>query len=60
MDKEKRTTEETETKAQYTKPLIKRTRLVAGEAVLGSCKYNNGVKVQCGMDGVCIDATQRS
>ncbi len=60
MDNEDRSTEETGTKAKYTKPLIKRTRLVAGEAVLGGCKWNNTVKAQCGLDGVCVDSTQRS
>jgi hypothetical protein len=56
MDQEKKETQE---KKVYTKPSITRVELVAGEAVLALCKYNNGVKSNCGTDLTC-SATQRS
>ena len=46
-------------KKVYTKPQMTEIRLVADEAVLGLCKYNNGNQGLCGGDSSCI-TTQRS
>jgi hypothetical protein len=46
-------------KKVYTKPLLSEVRLVAEEAVLALCKFNNGVQNTCEGDQSCI-ATQRS
>ncbi len=51
------------TRAPYIKPKLERVELVAEEAVLATCKYNNGA--QSGMDYTCMPdldcvVTQRS
>lgn len=46
-------------KKVYSKPSITQIRLVADEAVLALCKWNNGVRMDCRPDRSCV-ATWRS
>jgi hypothetical protein len=46
-------------KKSYTKPKLTEVRLVAEEAVLANCKFNNNVLSSCGGDLACL-ATPRS
>ena len=44
----------------YIKPEVTEVRLVAGEAVLGYCKFNDGGDALCGSDITCDGLTPRS
>lgn len=46
-------------KKPYIKPALSKIRLVADEAVLALCKYNNGVKSACMPNLSCV-RTRRS
>ena len=48
------------TKKGYMKPVVSKIRLVAEEAVLCNCKFNNGVQNVCGSDPSCSNMTRRS
>ena len=52
-------TKDKKARAPYIKPLMERVELVPQEAVLATCKYNNGNDSTCGPDPDCI-VTQRS
>lgn len=61
MKEEKYTDTQTvsQEKKAYTKPALNKIRLVAEEAVLALCKYNNGVKSSCAPNPTCVH-TRRS
>jgi len=46
-------------KKAYIKPTLSKIRLVADEAVLALCKYNNGVRGSCTPNPTCV-RTRRS
>ena len=41
-------------KKPYIKPQVTKVKLVAGEAVLATCKFNNGVQENCDPDLACF------
>ncbi len=61
MKEEKYTDAQTvsQEKKAYTKPALNKIRLVAEEAVLALCKYNNGAKSACTPNPTCV-RTRRS
>jgi hypothetical protein len=50
----------TDKKKPYIKPRLSKVRLVAKEAVLGTCKYRNGNSGLCAPDPNCLGAQARS
>ncbi len=52
MKEEKRSIDQT--KKAYIKPTLSKIHLVAEEAVLALCKWNNGAKSSCQGDRTCV------
>lgn len=48
------------TRLPYVKPMMEKVELVAEEAVLSTCKYNNGNLSQCAAEDLDCVVTQRS